>query len=69
MASPAADEQPRKIRQHSAKLPPGLDQRVRRCMKLEGLTNFAECTRIALTRWCREVERENHIDAEGRPLR
>lgn len=57
------------VRQHSAKLPQELDQRVSRCMKLEGITNFAECARIALTRWCREIERENGIDAEGRPLR
>jgi hypothetical protein len=67
---PKSEHPPRvRNRQHSAKLPPQLEARVARCMKLEGIASFAEFVRNALTRRCREIERENHIDAEGRPVK
>ena len=43
--------------QHTVKLPLPLENRVRRCMKLDGIESFADYTRSALTRKCVETER------------
>lgn len=45
--------------QKSVKLPPALETRVAEAMKLEGLSSFADFVRSALTRRCREIEREH----------
>ncbi len=49
----------------SINIPSQLDERIDRCMKLEGLRVFTEWANSAFTRRCREIEREHEIDAKG----
>lgn len=58
-----------RVKQHSVKLPPALETRVRHCMEIEGLASFADFVRSALTRRCRQIEQEHALDAEGRPVK
>ena len=52
--------------QHSVNVPSALDARVGRCLELEGLRSFTEFANSALSRKCREIEREHGVDATGR---
>lgn len=52
--------------QHSVNVPAALDARVARCLELEGLRSFTEFANSALSRKCREIEREHGVDATGR---
>lgn len=53
---------------HTFNVPAKLEERVKRCMKLEELTNFTEFANSALGLRCRKTEQEHAIDAEGKPL-
>jgi hypothetical protein len=56
-ASPAA------VHQHTIRVPEQLEQRVARAMNLEGLQTYNDFVLSALTRRCREIERDHGIDA------
>lgn len=54
--------------QHTIRVPTTLESRVQRVMDLEGLRTYNDFVLSALTRRCRDLEREHGIDSTGRRL-
>jgi uncharacterized protein (DUF1778 family) len=65
---PAPTAEAASITQHTIRVPENLEARVSRAMRLEGLRTYNDFVLSALTRRCREIERDNRIDADGRPV-
>lgn len=51
------------MHQHTIRVPEQLEQRVARAMEIEGLQTYNDFVLSALTRRCREIERDHGIDA------
>lgn len=58
---------PSAVYQHTVKVPEPLEQRVRRCMELEGLRTYTDFMLSALTRRCRQIEREHAEETTPKP--
>jgi hypothetical protein len=53
--------------QHTIRVPMPLESRVRRVMEAEGLRTYNDFVLSALTRRCREIEREHALDPKTPP--
>ena len=62
--TPAA---PAVVHQHTIRVPESLERRIHATMELEGLRTYNDFVLSALTRRCRQLEREHALDT-GRPV-
>lgn len=63
---PAAPSPAPQVFQHTVKVPAVLEARVKRCMELEGLRTYTDFVLSAMTRRCRQIEKE-HADETSKP--